>query len=452
MYSSRLSLVILLVSSVIGSSLLCTSTQQKLIESIDALTVGFNHPIGIELYNLKTGKTFYSKNSRFLFTPASNLKLVLGLAALDTLGENYRFATSLMMDGHQKKGILQGNVYLKGSGDPSLTSTDIEELLKILLDQGITTIAGNFCIDQEEFAVESFAPGFTMDNIGKPWSTLARVLTIDRKALSVKPLYENDLVSNESLEATYFDIHSFIQNLLKNHAIELKGSLLFQKTPAQSKLLATHYSQELCLLLKKIMKDSDNLYADCLLKKLGAQTSKTPGNWHNGRCALQEFLHTRLDIPLEQTRIADGSGLSRYNLLSPHHLIKLLVWAHDRPYFNQFLETLSVAGVDGKLINRMTAIPGKVKAKTGTLNGISALSGYLETKEGTVAFSILSNGVIGDAACKTELEDALCQLLVNYRAQEINRPGRKLAPTSSKGVRVLHKITHEQKARVTISA
>ncbi len=416
---TRLIVALVLSCSVVDTPLFSVQRIEKLIEAIETLISNVPHHVGIELYCLKTRKTLYAKNSHIVVTPASSTKLLLGLAALESFGKDFKFTTALLTNGHTKKGTLHGNLYLKGSGDPSLTSADTEELFKRLCDQGITAIIGNVYLDQEEFEVESYAPGFTMDNIGKPWSSLPRGLLIDRKVLSVKPLGENDLITKENIQATLLDAQDFIRTLLEQHAIAFSGTVQFQKLSSQCDPLALHHSQPLEVLLKKLLKESDNLYADCLLKKLGTETYKTPGNWQNGRRALQDFLQTKLDIPLPQTRIADGAGLSRYNLLSPHHLVKLLIRAYDHPDFSPFLDALPIAGIDGTLSTRMADIASKVKAKTGTLNGVSALAGYLETDNGIIICTILSNGLLTDVASyKTDIEDALCRLVVTHFSQE----------------------------------
>lgn len=424
------------------------------IKKIYAIVQKADHYIGVEIYSTKTNKRIYAHNANKLFIPASNMKLFVCLTALEKLGAGYQFETVLATNGEIKDSSLCGNVYIIGSGDPSLTSVDIEDLVKGLLDKHITTITGDFCIDAEEFDREAFASGTTIDYFGQSWSNPVGGLIVDHRAAIIHPKNNVEFVDSAKLQNIYFDIALFIEQLLKKYGITLSGKIILKKTPTGVRsadnictsshsttlrakkgslnqrvlgeisstdspvdrtIIQSHQSQKLCNLLATMMKKSDNLYADCLLKKLGACATGAPGSFASGIAAVQGFLQKSVGIESKKMRMVDGSGLSIYNLVSPHQIVALLRLAYKKHDFNCFLQTLPASGIDGTLAKRMIDIKEKVRAKTGTMGGVSALSGYIETDDDMLVFSILNNCYISEAVyqppCKSGVEDAICKLL-----------------------------------------
>jgi D-alanyl-D-alanine carboxypeptidase/D-alanyl-D-alanine-endopeptidase (penicillin-binding protein 4) len=478
-----------------NSDILFAPVSQQTIKKIQAIVQKVDHYIGVEIYSTKTNTCIFARNANKLFIPASNMKLFACLTALEKLGADYQFETILATDGDIQDNKLCGNVYIVGSGDPSVTSADIEDLVKGLVDTHIKTIAGDFCIDTEEFDREAFAPGTMIDYFGQSWSNPVGGLIVDHKAAIVHPQNNVEFVDNAKLQNIYFDIALFIEQLLKKYGITLSGKIILKKIPIgaqgahstenscmgshstamrvekgslkekrshslkkisvnkdslsqgsvnkvflkQSSLnqnsldkeplgenfstdkfgantiMQSHQSQKLCVLLSTMMKSSDNLYADCLLKKIGASTTGVPASFATGIAAVQEFLQKSVGIETKKMRMVDGSGLSRYNLVSPHQIVALLVWAYKNHDFDCFLQTLPVSGLDGTLAKRMVDIQERVRAKTGTMGGVSALSGYIDTDDDVLIFSIINNCYISESVyqppCKSEVEDAICRLL-----------------------------------------
>jgi len=383
--------------------------------------------IGCEVYSLKTQQVVFSENATHLFIPASTTKLLTAIVALETVGPQYKFETQLITDGtlaenqRDSSGIqensthtLHGNVYIQGSGDPSLTSTDMDLAIKYLSDHGITTITGNLCLDHELFDHECFAPGSFIDNLGASWNSGVSSFILDGKPLGLYVINTVSFMNSRPLQDIFFDGERFFKMILQKYGIQLEGNILFQQCPQNGTILYTHYSPPLSLLLSKMLKDSDNLYADCLFKKIGAVSYTSPGSWQKGINVVTSFLQNKTGI-LDNFVIKDGSGRSRYNLISPHLMVALLRWIPAQPTFTPFLESLAIAGVDGTLKERMSSIRSQVKAKTGTLSGVSALAGYVESPHDCFAFSIMINGYVSDSVysppCKTEIEDAICLML-----------------------------------------
>ncbi len=435
--------------------------------------------IGIEIVSLKNGQRLYEKSPHHLFSPASCMKMITGAAALHQLGVDYRFATTLWTDGAVENKTLKGNLYLQGSGDPDLVVRDLEELIFQLKLRNITAIDGDLYADNTLFDGISQGPGWMWDDKGHDWTAPVEALTLNRSCIDVwvKPaesagspplvyqypksdfvaienramttLEENDLTAarratskknivdvkgkiTAQAETMHYSVpveephlytaHVF-RNILRKAGVAFEGKIDSKGTPRDAVLLATHSSRPLCQMVEEMMKTSNNLIADCLFKKLGAERFGAPGTWQKGSQAMRDFLGQTVGLNVEKVVIMDGCGLSRYNLISAHHFLEFLSWMHKQfSCCNEFMASLPIAGTDGTLKRRMTATEtkGKVRAKTGAMTSISSLSGYLTTKDGELlAFSILENGFAGKASqYKTQIEDEICALLVNFSRGE----------------------------------
>jgi len=179
------------------------------------------------------------------------------------------------------------------------------------------------------------------------------------------------------------------------------------------KLLAEHLSPPLIRALEIINKRSQNLHAEMLLRTLGAEL-KGVGTNEAGLQAVKEFL-VDAGVDNEKIRVNDGCGLSRENLITPRFQTSLLQFLSERDYFDLFRNTLAVSGTDGTLKNRLSAseVRGSIHAKTGTLNGVTNLAGYMTTKSGrNLVFTIFTNNVYAVARVKKTI-DEICSLFVN---------------------------------------
>ena len=165
-----------------------------------------------------------------------------------------------------------------------------------------------------------------------------------------------------------------------------------------------------------MMKESDNLSAECLFRLIGHETTAEPGGTQNGVLGVRSSL-ARMGIDTAGVIVADGSGVSRYNLVSPADLVRVLEWMYDHPLlYAQFESSLPVAGTDGTLASRMKETPaeGNLRAKTGTLTGASALSGYVRTRDGELlCFSILMQFYPTTAAPYRAVQDSIGSFLAS---------------------------------------
>jgi D-alanyl-D-alanine carboxypeptidase/D-alanyl-D-alanine-endopeptidase (penicillin-binding protein 4) len=161
------------------------------------------------------------------------------------------------------------------------------------------------------------------------------------------------------------------------------------------------------------MNESDNLTAELFVKTMGI-SEQFPGNWEDGIYVIKSILADSAKIDTSDIRIADGSGVSRYNLTSADHFIQLLTYMYTSPFKDDFLYVLPGGGFKGTLKDRLETTGSKIRAKTGHLSGVSCLSGYAFSPHyGPVAFSMLMNGYIGSSREYRQLQDQILGLLIH---------------------------------------
>jgi D-alanyl-D-alanine carboxypeptidase/D-alanyl-D-alanine-endopeptidase (penicillin-binding protein 4) len=193
---------------------------------------------------------------------------------------------------------------------------------------------------------------------------------------------------------------NLLRELLRQHNIQLRGKVFAAKTPINSRLLAEHLSAPLKTVIVHLLKQSDNLYADALFKKLGEYYGHRSGSWQNGLQAELMILSHDVGINLSQLSLVDGSGLSQYNKVTPNDVSKMLYYIdHHSALRDNLIPALPIAGVDGTLAYRMPDLArGRlVHAKTGSMTGVSTLAGFVKTRtHGLLSFVIMINNVPKD--------------------------------------------------------
>jgi D-alanyl-D-alanine carboxypeptidase/D-alanyl-D-alanine-endopeptidase (penicillin-binding protein 4) len=328
--------------------------------------------------DLTNGKQLYAHNLRLPLIPASNEKLAVTYACLLALGPSYRFSTDVLGEGELDGTLWRGDVVLKGYGDPTLSTLDLLSLASQLRSQGIRRVSGNVVGDESFFDARRMAPGW------KPYfflneSAALSALTVDRGR------YQGYLTRQPALAAAL----SFRKALLRA-GITVAGRAQTGAADPAAVPLATIESVPLDLILRFMDHESDNFTAEMLLKQLGAGLG-LQGTTAAGAQVVQQLLAEQ-EIPTAGVRIVDGSGLSRLDRLTTEAVVAMLrsSWL-DEDLREILIASLPVAGRSGTLDGRMrgTVAAGRVRAKTGTLNEASALSGYVKRR---YAFSVIQNG------------------------------------------------------------
>ena len=392
-----------------------------------------------------------------LRTPASVQKLLTATTAKLYLGDDYRYQTTIEGDTSAiNQGQYQGDLSIYFSGDPTLTRLHIKKMLRKLKSLGIKKINGNILLNDSHFNGYQWSDGQAWNDLGVCYTAPSNAIIINKncvlgnlsvtsteakKARLYIPKYEPVDISSDvavvtkeqqeqqfcTLEITRnshnqyhlwgcivprqrvlglaFSVNDpgvyaqeIVQDELQDVGIFLNGKVLLDNQPRQAEkasILASYESPLLDVLLREMMKDSDNLIADSLFKTIGARYFKQAGNFRNSAKAMKAILKSH-GIDLENAYIADGSGLSRHNLMSTELFMSVLQYVYQNDAKLGLLDSFSVAGVDGTLKHHrgvnIKELKGKVIAKTGSLKGVSNLLGIVKTTQGDKLFVLMING------------------------------------------------------------
>jgi D-alanyl-D-alanine carboxypeptidase/D-alanyl-D-alanine-endopeptidase (penicillin-binding protein 4) len=444
----------------------------KKIENILQDSIIQKGQIGIRFVDAKTGDILYEKNSKKFFQPASNIKLITTAGALLILKPEYRYKTSILTDGKLSGDTLKGNLYIKGSGDPTLNSEILSLIAKQLRIKGISHIQGDILYDDSYFDTIPYGKGWMWDdlqyNFGTPISALSvngnmckvyvkpnknegdtlmvniepslPFIKIRNKATTGKDkkLIVNTILEKERTTITIegklppdkgiktfirpitkpaFYAASLLADRMKENNIEITGKIDRKSLNQVQDILFIHESEPLIKILYDMDKSSSNFIAEHILKTIGAEAISIPGTAENGIKAIKNILKEK-EIIKEDFKLSDGSGLSRYNLISPQQVTSLLFYLYHRfEYAPEFLTLLPTSGVDGTLKSRMvgTGVKRKIRAKTGTMSGISSLSGYCITNSGKILiFSIMMENYVANPSYVRNLQDKILKAAMEF--------------------------------------
>jgi len=438
--SSRVSLPALLLLALpalgLGDNVLPRGVQESL-----TLRKVPDSSLSIYVENLDTGETLLTWNKDVPRNPASVVKLVTTLVALDILGPAYTWKTEVYVVGEQNGNVLDGDLLLKGYGDPWLVTERVWQLLHQIRQKGISRITGDLLIDDSYFDVPYHDPG-----------------KFDREPLRAYNVAPNAMLTNFKVVQYYFEpepdsatvsiqtdpplTNLRIENRLKlvpgrcrgyqrgititpNHAVdqmtmsgefpsgcasyamgrtvlshnqftfglfksiwiesggEFSGSYWNVIKPDHAEPLLVFDSWPLADIITKVNKHSNNVMARQLLFTLGAEKFAVPGTEEGGRRVVEEWLREK-QLHFTELKLDNGSGLSRESRLSAEVLGGVLRYAWESPFMPEFMSSLSLSGLDGTLARRFRDEPleGKAHIKTGRLDDVAAIAGYLQARSG----------------------------------------------------------------------
>ena len=471
------------------------------IETILSSPLLASSNVGVKIVSLATGEVLYEKDAEKLYHPASTTKLITAAAALVKLKPNYRFRTALYVDRLEASRVL-GNIYLKGGGDPVFTGDALEKMVEKLVGMGTIDLQGDIVVDETYFDDIRWGKGWMWDDgpVGGHFSHLS-ALTVNHNGVLVrvspgnnvgalvrahlepptqymkiineattvgtseeahlkikrqgKPTDENVLMIGGAMVIGQAEISRrvdvidpalyggvLLKEMLAKRGVMLGGTVRYGQVPEGLTEVANHVSPPLSRILWEMNKASDNLIAELLLKTIGAEMKGAPGTSEKGLEVIGEFLN-EIGMDTGRYTFADGSGVSRYNLVTASLLTDLLVYmARNFAVMPEYLASLPVGGIDGTLKRRMTgmAAEGILRAKTGTLKGVTALAGYTTTADGEVlGFSILMSHYLGSANPRRALQDKICNVLTQFSRQDDEEVGKGEISGRMEGYGVLSK-------------
>lgn len=447
---------------------------QSLNEKIDSLlTDDFfkNTQIGIDIFDLSNQINLYSKNEDLLLRPASTLKILTTAASLFFL-EDYNFQTSIYFTGKIKDSVCIGDLYLVGGLDPDFTTDELDSLVVEIKNYGINKIEGNIYTDVSVMDSLFWGEGWMWDDdpytfaaylsalnindnsikiiyspgeIGKPpvikllpetkyFEVVNHAITVESDSNSIniirdwinrsnKILVDGLICKSEetdTLEFNVFDPAKYFSTLLietlDRHGISHNKNFKYGNLPEDADQLFT-LERSIDSVITRTNKESENLSAEMLLRVLGLEYFGKPTSAAKG-IKLIDSLITIAGFNPENFRIADGSGLSFYNLVTPKLINSILKYFfNEEPdLFIKLYNSFPISAYDGTLKNRMVDSNAnkKVRAKTGTLSGVSTLAGYMTNRNNhLIAFTIMIQNYVGSAKFARDLQDRICELIYN---------------------------------------
>lgn len=364
------------------------ATKQLALDSLCQSPLFETTQLGLYVYDLTDGQPLYAVNAAHRMRPASCQKIVTAVTALHFLKGNYRFRTDFRITGKVTAGVLNGDLCVVGGMDPLVTADELlQAAITIKQKHGIDSIAGNIIYDLSMREDTPYGWGWCWDDDYGPLSALL---------VDGKDVFEQDWL-----------------HALAEVGIHMRfGMGQFAVVDNQSRSVYT-IRHSIDDLLEPMMKNSDNIYAECLFYQIASSTGKR-GAGRKQVVQRTDELMKRIGLDPNQYRVADGSGLSLYNYVSAEMLVAILGYAwRTQPIRDHLLPSLPISGYDGTLQKRMidTEAEGKVYAKTGTVTGVVSLAGYLTTANGhTLAFAIINQGIASSAIGRT-FQDKVCQEL-----------------------------------------
>jgi D-alanyl-D-alanine carboxypeptidase/D-alanyl-D-alanine-endopeptidase (penicillin-binding protein 4) len=336
---------------------------------------------GVAVADVATGDVIYQRNSTRPLVPASTEKLFTTVAALSTLRPDFRFATTVVGAGTRSGATWQGDLYLVGSGDPTFSSYDIDALASQIKAHGIRRISGRIRGDETIFDASRWGP----------WP--ARYIGVESPPLSGLALDRDTTIDGKDVASPSRSAARALRRALAAAGVRVGVRFVAGgRAPTGALVLGRVQSEPLWRIVRFMDRHSDNFTAEMVAKAIGAYAGGS-GTTARGMRVAGEVAAPMLGEDAPFVHLADGSGLSHANRTTAGALARLLAGAAANPAIAQSLAgALSVAGANGTLAHRLPGLRGRVLGKSGTLDNVSALAGYVTARSGRrFAFAVLMN-------------------------------------------------------------
>ena len=463
----------------IGMGLGCAAAQplsrSELTAALDQLID--NSPISrrtcvcLKVVDLQTGASLYDRHGDWLMTPASNLKMYTTACALATWPPEHRFTTTILLAGALRDGQLRGNVLIRGGGDPMLNSADLKRLAQQLVQRyGLREVQGSVRVDNSRYSSPPKGPGWMWDDEPHYFNPTITPLMVDENVLTVRvtpsdsdvPQVQLDpasdyppihILADESCDALQITRRAFehaiqvsglehVQQLSEeqltmlepgtwiagmfHHMLSEQGVHFSTSPPANDSPSGdcnagtlVHQGKTLREILKYFNKESVNAMGEVLLHEIAIARGKSHPSWPDGASAITDWLIEDAGLVEGSFRLDDGSGLSRYNLISADSSTRLAAFMHTNERADTFLAVLPTYDVELSTWDRpldADAGSARVHAKSGYMSGILTSSGFVRTLDDrSLAFSYLTAGFIGTSQPQRDLRQQIWEALVRYR-------------------------------------
>ena len=426
------------------------------LSSTLGFSVGIPHDLATEISNIPINKANYSIHIQSVNSqtpiaswrthvkrsPASVIKLFTTYSSLLKLGFDYRWETKFLYTGSLRNGVLNGDLYVKASGDPTLGSDDIDDITSQVRGAGISRITGNIIIDRTLFKVGSKNNSGFDKNVHSPYNAMPDAIMFNKRksTICITPRSKKARITKDVPDQSYSVVNKLkmvngscrgnrawprvsvktnnsgrstvfltgklskrcgdrkvckvismphrafyyaFKNGLANQGIKIGGTLKLKKVPSNAKYIFSHYSDSLESVISTIAKKSDNLMARQLMFTMGAVSFGGQSTPYKSRKAIEDILNKHYILEKGTTYIANGSGLSRSSKLTAKSLANLLDHGYKN-YGQRWMNTLATAGIDGTIRRRFkySAVYGRAWMKTGTIKRVKNIAGYVQGASG----------------------------------------------------------------------
>jgi len=443
--------------------------QVTLDKALDSDGTARRTTVALKIIDLATSETLYDRQGDRLFTPASNLKIYTSSCALDLFGPDHRFPTQISARVDEKTGIVSGNLQLVGGGNAMLSSNELGEIAdRIVAEWGVRALRGVVFIDNSRYSNIRLGPGWMWDDEPYYYNMQITPLMVDFNVLKVRAFAKVDGLVGAQLdpvsrypllrvvvekergaawrvvrrptdddiivlgEGEFADpieerfamkdprswVASMFTEMLRARGVKIEPSP--HETDEGSSAAERKFvfsGSKLSATLKHFHHESENAVGEVLLHEIAIAKGKLRPSWPDGAKCITSWLHDSAGLEQGSFKLVDGSGLSRYNLISADSSVKLLAFMRRHQHYQTFIDSLLAYKVE----TGAGEMQELVHAKSGGMSGVSTISGYVKTLEGRqLVFSLLSNGFIGSSKPVQALRRKVWRVLVQYQAEAGN--------------------------------
>ncbi len=438
-----------------------TSLRAQLDNVLDDHSTSRRTTVTLKVVDIESGEVLFDRGGDRLLTPASNLKIYTSACAIDLFGPEHQFETTIKAQGELKDGVLHGDLVIIGGGDAMLSSKDLGKLAdRVVKEWGLKAIHGKVVVDNSRYSQPVKGPGWMWDDDPDYYNMSVTPLMVDFNVLDLRvapgkdgtikanlvlpssypqleivpanslakgvlatrrpfthPIVVADrgrLEKAEKVRITMLDPGAWVAGvfgeMLSKRGVEFSDEIAVTSPSSNEAHTIVHKGQSLAKTLKHFNEVSENAVGEVLLHEIAIANGVKKPNWPDGAKLITDWLIEKAGLEKDSFRLVDGSGLSRYNLISADSSVKLLRFMHSHPHGKVFFAALPTYEVE---------INGKkkpvVSAKSGGMGSVSTISGYVKTTKGQLlAFSLLANGYIGSAEPVFGLRQDVWEVLAHY--------------------------------------
>ena len=412
-----ISLLFLLFLPLHAQDEIAMSWEQRVKAELNQLALEADHAYyntGICVWDLTADSLLWGYNHQKVMRPASTQKVLTAVSALSVLGARHEFKTRAYYTGNiSADSILHGDIYVVGDFDPMYSISDLKELARNISNLGIKRVCGKVYGDAGMKCPDLYGNGWCWDDVPSKYEPYLCALMVERGMMAPK---FNSYSKDPSFHPALHFVYVLSQELYSLHITNANGTAMADFNMKEYTYNGHNFyttTRTIDQVMQQMLKMSDNLHAEAVFFQLAHLNTGKHCTWKDGARQVENVLR-KAGVATSYAKVADGSGVSLYNYVSPDAEVSMLRYAYlNNNIYQYFYPALPIAGVDGTLETRMKTGNAyrNVHAKTGTLEGVISLCGYVTASNGhQLAFSILVNGVLS-AQVARNFQDRVCQEL-----------------------------------------